>query len=109
LISIRFVSISFRTLKVPILSSSQSEYLGFLGKYMYLYRLRWLLNVRIWKNNNKILNNLLQSITSNNYWIPHKVLLIVHSKEKILFNKQLCIAQNNKTATSQLGTLLRQV
>ena len=61
------------------------------------------------KNNTLILNNLLQSITSNNYGIPHKVLFIVHSKEKILFNKQLRIAQNNKTATSQLGTLLRQV
>jgi hypothetical protein len=43
-----------------------------------------------------------QSISSNNYWIPHEVLFIVHSKEKILFNKQLPIAQNNKTTTSQL-------
>jgi hypothetical protein len=53
-----------------ILSSSQSEYLGSLGKF--LYRLWWRLNVRIWKK--PILNHLLQSITSNNYWIPHKVL-----------------------------------
>ena len=59
------------------------------------------------KKKNTILNNLLQSITSNNYWIPHKVLFIVHSKEKIHFNKQLRIAQNNKTATSQLRTLSR--
>jgi hypothetical protein len=35
------------------------------------------------------------SDSGNNYWIPHKVLFIVHSKEKILFNKQLRIAQNN--------------
>ena len=48
------------------------------------------------------------SDSGNNYLIPHKVLFIVHSKEKILFNKQLRIAQNNETATSQLGTL-RQV
>jgi len=60
------------------------------------------------RKTNTILNHLLESISSNNYWIPHKVLFIVHSKEKILFNKQLRIAQNNKTATSQLGTL-RQV
>jgi hypothetical protein len=36
-----------------------------------------------------------------------KVLFIVHSKEKIHFNKQLRITQNNKTATSQLGTLMQ--
>jgi hypothetical protein len=38
----------------------------------------------------------------------HKVLFIVHNQENIIFNKQLHIAQKNKTATSQLGTL-RQV
>jgi hypothetical protein len=51
--------------------------------------------------------NTLTNKTTNK--LPHKVLFIVHSKEKILFNKQLRIAQNNKTATSQLGTLLKQV
>ena len=37
------------------------------------------------------------SDSGNNYWIPHKLLFIVHSKEKILFNKQLRIAQNNES------------
>jgi hypothetical protein len=44
------------------LSSSQSEYLGSLGKY--LYRLWWLLNVRIWKKNT-ILNHFIQLLHLN--------------------------------------------
>jgi hypothetical protein len=48
------------------LSSSQSEYLGSLGKY--LYRLWWLLNVRFWKKkyNIKSFNDLLQSPPQKN-------------------------------------------
>jgi hypothetical protein len=50
-------------------------------------------------------NTLTNKTTNKQTKNIHKVLFIVHSKEKILFNKQLRIAQNNKTATSQLGTL----
>ena len=44
------------------------------------------------QNLKKILNHLLQSVSSNNYWIPHKVIFIVHRKEKIIFNKELRMA-----------------